>query len=169
MNGPGGPGRPQRLDEGRSPIRPASVDIAAAILVFGGLFGLTQLVAGDFVITGRLPARDPILGVAAILYAASIGLGLLIRTGRAWFPALNLAGLFAIVYLAALGHAVPLLLGLVHAAAAVLLFRSRRWFSEMAAARRPVSEATGPSRGPVRQTGAGSSGRRSSRRPSGRR
>lgn len=117
---------------GSRPDRPAAIDAVAALLVFGGLFGGTQLLFGDFVITGSLPAKGPILGVAAILYGASAVLGVLIRTGRGWFAALNLAGLFAIVYLAAFGQAVALLLGLGHAAAAVMLVRTRTWFGAMA-------------------------------------
>lgn len=169
MSRTGEAGRPAGLDEGHSPNRPAAVDIVAAILVFGGLFGMTQLFAGDFVITGSLPAKGPILGVAAILYGVSIGLGLVIRTGRAWFPALNLAGLFAIVYLAALEQAVALLLGLAHAGAAVLLFRSRSWFALMSRSRRSTRDPSKPTRGSGVQPGAGPSRRRSSRRPSGRR
>ncbi len=115
-------------ERGARPDRPATIDAVAALLVFGGLFGGTQLVFGDFVITGSLPAKGPILGVAAILYGASVVLGVLIRTGRGWFAALNLAGLFAIVYLAALGEAVALFLGIGHAVAAVMLVRTRTWF-----------------------------------------
>ncbi|MBI2763819.1 MAG: hypothetical protein HYX54_08745 [Chloroflexi bacterium] len=161
--------RPSGLDQGHSPTRPAAVDFVAAILVFGGLFGMTQLFVGDFVITGSLPAKGPILGIAAILYGASIGLGLLIRTGRAWLPALNLAGLFALVYFVALGHTVALLLGIVHGAATVMLFRSRGWFEAVARWRQPMGVASSLARGPGDQSPTGSSKRPSSRRPSGRR
>lgn len=114
------------------PIRPAAVDVVAALFVFGGLFGLTQLAFGDFVITGKLPAKGPILGVAAVLYAASIALGISVRTGRAWLGALNLAVLFAVVYVAAFDKPVALALGVAHGVAVVLLIRVRPWFATMA-------------------------------------
>jgi hypothetical protein len=115
------------------PRRPALIDTVAALFVFGGLFGASQLLVGDFVVTGSLPAKGPILGVAAILYAASVILGVFIRIGRYWLPAINLAALFAVAYLPAVGQPVAVALGAAHAAAAVILFRERRWFRAMAA------------------------------------
>ena len=120
------------------PIRPAAVDVVAALFVFGGLFGLTQLAFGDFVITGQLPAKGPILGVAAVLYVASIALGISIRTGRAWLGALNLAVVFAVVYVAAFGKPVALVLGVAHGLAAVILVRVRPWFAAVARWRDPA-------------------------------
>ena len=128
-----------RLDE--RPIRPAAVDVVAALFVFGGLFGLTQLAFGDFVITGQLPAKGPILGVAGILYAASMALGIGIRTGRAWLAALNLAVVFAVVCVAAFGKPVALALGAAHGIAAVVLIRVRPWFSAMSRWRNPAGAA----------------------------
>ena len=118
------------------PPRPAAIDLAAAILVFGGVFGFSQLVVGDYVLTGRLPAKDPILGVAIIAYGVAVVLGIVIRMGRAWLPALNFALLVALLYLPAAGRPLVLALVLAHAGAAVILVRNRRWFSEMAAWRR---------------------------------
>ncbi|MEO8462236.1 MAG: hypothetical protein ABI555_03415 [Chloroflexota bacterium] len=127
MSTPGGD-PPGPAVEGLAPSRPATLDAVAALLVFGGLFGIAQLLIGDFVITGRLPAKGPIVAVAALLYLASALLGIAIRTGRGWLAAVNLAGLFAIVYLAAFGQPVATLLGVAHAVAAVLLLRMRQWF-----------------------------------------
>jgi hypothetical protein len=122
------------------PPRPALVDTVAALFVFGGLFGASQLLVGDFVVTGSLPAKGPILGVAAILYAASVILGILLRVGRYWLPSINLAALFAIAYLPAVGQPVAVILGAAHAAAAVILFQERRWFAEVAAWRASITE-----------------------------
>ncbi len=120
------------------------MDTVAALLVFGGLFGASQLLAGDFVVTGSLPAKGPILGVAVILYAASAILGVLLRTGRFWLPSINLAALFAVAYLPAIGQPVAVALGAAHAVAAVILFRERGWFREMAALRSAADDGTGP-------------------------
>lgn len=131
MSTPGGH-PPGQATERLRPSRPAAIDAVAALLVFGGLFGIAQLLIGDFVITGRLPAKGPIIAVAAVLYVASALLGIAIRTGRGWLAAVNLAGLFGIVYLAAFGQPVATLLGVAHAVAAIQLLRTRRWFVLMA-------------------------------------
>lgn len=169
MNRPGEPGPASGRDGAVEPARPITVEIVAATLVFGGLFGATQLLFGDFVITGSLPAKGPILGVAAVLYVASVVLGVAIRTGRAWLPTLNLAGLFAIVYLAALGHAVALLLGVAHGVAAIMLFRARAWFGAMARWRHAPVETRASASRPTDQARTWTSRRGGSRRPSGRR
>lgn len=169
MTRPAGPGPASGQYGTERPARPFGVDVVAALLVFGGLFGATQLLFGDFVITGRLPARGPILGVAGILYAASISLGVAIRTGRAWLPALNLAGLFAVVYLAAFGHPVAMVLGAAHGTAVVLLFRARAWFGSMAGWRRSRLIATTPGPRSPGHPDSRSPRRGGSRRPSGRR
>ena len=132
-----------------APTRPALIDTVAALLVFGGLFGASQLLVGDFVVTGSLPAKGPIIGVATFLYGASVVLGLYVRLGRFWLPSINLAALFAIAYLPALGQPVAVGLGAAHAVAAVILFRERRWFRDMAAwrATRVGGEAPDPTVG----------------------
>jgi hypothetical protein len=132
-------GRPAAEPQPLPPPRPAIVDTVAALFVFGGLFGASQLVVGDFVVTGSLPAKGPILGVAAFLYAASVILGVCLRLGRYWLPSINLAALFAIAYLPAVGQPVAVVLGAGHAVAAVILFRERRWFAAMAAWRSSIT------------------------------
>ena len=125
------------------PPRPAAIDLAAAILVLGGLLGFSQLAVGDYVLTGSLPAKDPILGVATIAYAASIVLGVVVRMGRGWLPALNFALLVALLYLPAAGRPLVLTLVLAHALAAVIILRFRRWFADMAAWRRAPADPAG--------------------------
>ncbi|MCI0584562.1 MAG: hypothetical protein L0227_17015 [Chloroflexi bacterium] len=125
-----------RSGEGPPPGRPAAVDLAAAILVFGGLFGFVQLALGAYVVTGSLPAKGPIVGVSVIAYATSIVLGIAIRAGRAWLPALNFAVLVALLYLPAASRPLPLALALGHGLAAVLLAGRRRWFTDVATWRR---------------------------------
>jgi hypothetical protein len=152
------------------PPRPALVDTVAALFVFGGLFGASQLLVGDFVVTGSLPAKGPIVGVAAFLYGASVILGFFLRLGRYWLPSINLAVLFAIAYLPAFGQPVAVILGAAHAVAAVILFRERRWFTEMTARRtgRPIGA---PRAAPRAASAASAAGRRrrdqGSRRPPG--
>lgn len=112
--------------------RPPAIDVAAAILVFGGLFGFSQLAVGDFAVTGSLPTQVPILGVAVVLNGASVALGFFIRNGRGWLPALSLAALFALLYLAAMARPLNLVLGVAHLGAAAILLAHHRWFAEQA-------------------------------------
>ncbi len=116
----------------RPTARPGTADIAAAILVLGGLFGLSQLAVGDVLVTGSLPAKGPILGVATILYLASTSLGFAVHWGRAWFPALNLAVGFALVYALGFGRSSNVVLALAYAVAAAGLLRARWWFGRSA-------------------------------------
>jgi hypothetical protein len=133
-----------------SPSRPIAVAIAAAILVGGGLVGFTQLAFGTYVVTGSLPAKAPILGVAFMAYAACLVAGVLAWLGHGWLAAINLAAVVAVLYLPAAGR--PLTLGLViaHSVAVFLLARSRPWFAEMAA-RRGRSQTSSPGRATVRR------------------
>ena len=109
------------------------------ILVAGGLTGFSQVAAGEYVITGSLPAKAPIVGVALIVYLVSILIGVTLRTGRAWLAGLNLAILMALLYLPAVGRPLFLALIVAHAVAAAALVISRPWFSAAAASRRAAS------------------------------
>ena len=126
------------------PPRPAAIDLAAAILVFGGLFGYGQLLTGEYIVTGSLPARDPIVGVALIAYAASVVLGIVIRMGRGWLAALNFAAVVALLYLPAFDRPVILSLVVAHLIAVAILLVNRRWFGEMADWRRSPYDVDGP-------------------------
>ena len=129
-------GRADRGTTGTSKTaRPQVIEIAAAVLVLGGLFGLSQLLVGDYVITGSLPAKVPILGVALVLYLASTILGVTVRIGRGWLPALNLAGIFAVLLLLAMDRLANAVMALAYAVAFVILLRERRWFAAVSGAR----------------------------------
>jgi hypothetical protein len=121
----------------RPAARPGTADVAAAILVFGGLFGLSQLAVGDVLVTGSLPAKGPILGVATILYLGSTFLGFAVHWGRAWFPALNLAVGFALVYALGYGRLSNVVLAVAYAVAATGLLHARWWFGRSAVGRPP--------------------------------
>ena len=68
------------------PARPARVELAAAILIIGGIVGLIQVVASA---TAVPVGAEPFLAGTVALDAGSIAIGLLIRTGRAWLLAVN--------------------------------------------------------------------------------
>lgn len=118
------------LPRGRPAVdRPVRVDLAAAILAFVGLFGWAQLAIGDYAVTGSLPAKGPIVGVAFILYAAAIVLAVLVRMGRGWLAAVNLAAVFAIIHALAIGPRTNLLIAILTGIAFACLLAERRWFA----------------------------------------
>jgi len=145
---PGSRPRSANPDPARHPPRPALITVVAGLLVLGGLVGAAQLLVGDFVVTGSLPAKGPILGVAVILYAGSVTLGLLVLGGRGWLAAMNLTILFAIAYLPAFGRPMVVGLGLAHAAAAVILVSGRGWFAAMSAWRAGMRDVREPGQDP---------------------
>ena len=145
---PGSRPRTANPDPARHPPRPVLITVVAGLLVLGGLFGAAQLLVGDFVVTGSLPAKGPILGVAVFLYAGSVILGLLVLGGRGWLAALNLTILFAIAYLPAFGRPMVVGLGLAYAAAAVILVRRRGWFATMSAWRSGMRGVREPGQDP---------------------
>ncbi len=110
--------------------RPLGLTAAATVLIGAGLAGFLQLAIGEFAITGRLPAREPIVGVAVIAYLMGIAAGVLMASRRGWLLAVNLAALFAVVELAAAQRPEMLALGVAHAVAAVQLLAHRAWFEE---------------------------------------
>lgn len=120
-----------RSDGLPSTARPRPIGLAAAILVLGGVYGFSQLAWGDFVITGSLPMKAPIAGVAVILYGASVVLGCLAWLGRGWLPAISLAAAFALLYLVTLARPVNLGLGFAHVGVVMVLVAHRRWFARV--------------------------------------
>ena len=121
--------RPVQPPERPAPKRPLAVDLAALGLVLGGLVGISQVFLGTYVVTGSVPARAPILGVALVVYLVTVALGLAVRTGRGWLGALNLALLTALLYLPAAERPLIATLALAHTLVAAALLATRSWFA----------------------------------------
>lgn len=100
------------------PPRPVLIEVAAAILIVGGLTSLIGAVTAP--------------GVAGILFTmlnvAMIGLGLLIRRGRAWVLAVNVVAVALFLELTALPATFALVSIVMDAIVLWALFRHRRWF-----------------------------------------
>jgi hypothetical protein len=120
-----------------APDRPASIELAAAVMLVAGAFGLAQTLFGDVSIAGSAGLASPIVTIALTLDVLSIVTGALIRTGRWWTVCLNVAAVFAFLYLAAFPDPVAIVLGLSQAVVVAVLLRQRAWFDAMAASRRP--------------------------------
>lgn len=127
-----------RLDEEppqfTAPSRPAVVELAAAVLIVGGILGLIG-VAGN---AAGLPAgTEPLVLLTAGLNAASIAVGLLVRTGRAWLVAVNYVAVLGFLDLtAAGGSGLAAMLGVADVLVVVILVLNKAWFDAKARERR---------------------------------
>jgi hypothetical protein len=113
------------------PSRPALVELAAAILIVGGIVGLIQVAsASDDVPAGA----EPFLAGAVALDAGSVALGLLVRTGRAWLLAVNYAAVLGFLDLLGAGASpFSLMLGLADLLVVAILLGTKPWFDAMSA------------------------------------
>ncbi len=100
------------------PARPILVELAAAILIVGGL---TSLV-------GSLAAPG-LLGIAFVgLNVAMVILGVLIRRGRAWLVAVNVAAVALFLEVTALPSAFAIVFAVLDGIVLAALLRHRAWF-----------------------------------------
>lgn len=101
------------------PPRPILVEVAAAVLIVGGLTSLIGALAAP--------------GVAGILFtalnAAMIVLGVLIRRGRGWVVAINVVAVALFLELTALPSGYAFVAIAMDAIVLVALFRHRSWFA----------------------------------------
>ena len=108
------------------PSRPAPVELAAAILIVGGIVGLIQVTSS----AGDVPAgAQQFLAATVALGAGSIVLGLLIRRGRAWLLAVNYAAVLGFLDLLGAGASpFALMLGLADLLVVGILLATKAWF-----------------------------------------
>ena len=125
---------PTELAIGDRLPRPVLVELAAAILIVGGVLGALGAVGG----AGALPAgTGALLALTIGLNIASIVVGVLIRTGRLWILDVNYAAVLGFLDLTAAGSSpLALMLGIADVAVVVILLVHRPWFEERARARR---------------------------------
>jgi hypothetical protein len=124
-----------------APARPVSIELAAGVTIGEGLFGI---------ITSAMAPQVPdassagIVGASIALQLLGILVGLLIRSGRAWIVGLNVAAIYAFLYLSAFPDPVSILLGLgqLFIVGALSFGPNRAWFDAMGEWRAtPGSEA----------------------------
>lgn len=124
------------------PVRPASVEFAAAILMVGGAI---QLLLGLTTLPGLPPGAEGIAALTLALNVATIATGVLIRAGRAWLVALNFAAILGFLdLLGAGGSPLQLMLGGAEVLVVVILLARKPWFDalgEWRAARPAMKDA----------------------------
>ena len=119
------------------PARPASVELAAAILMVSGAVQLILAVATPAgpVSASASEAGAIFTALALALDVASIALGLLIRLGRGWLLTINVAAVLGFLDLsgAAFGSTVLPLVGVSEVVAVAILLARKPWFDAMSA------------------------------------
>lgn len=119
--------------EPTAPSRPATIELAAAILVVGGVISLVGALSA---LIGAVSGGDPFLGLTVALAVGSIVVGLLTRLGRAWIVAVNYVAVLGFLDLLASGASpLSLMLGLADILVLVILFARKPWFDAMRAHR----------------------------------
>ena len=130
------------------PDRPASVELAAALLIVGGVFAIAEALLSGPVVGGSSqgPGIEAYLSVALDLL--SVALGISIRRGRGWVATLNVATIYAFLYLTALPNPIALLFGLANLLVVGVLISRRPWFDAMRAWRMRDEAAAADGRRP---------------------
>jgi hypothetical protein len=112
------------------PTRPGTVELAAAMLIVGGVLGAISALASSTTAPAGLEAL-PLLTLSLTLLQVAVGL--LIRLGRFWLLAVNYVAVLAFLDLLAAGISpLALMLGLSEALAVVILLMRKPWFDAMA-------------------------------------
>jgi hypothetical protein len=109
--------------------RPVLLELATAMLIVAGALSvLTSIEAvAQMADRGTVEPSVALLSVATGL--ASVVLGLLLRTGRAWLVGINLAAIAGFLELSS-GNVVGLLYGLLDVFVVVALVATREWFRQ---------------------------------------
>ena len=124
------------------PARPASVELAAAILIVGGVIGV---LAGVNSAAGLPAGLEPFLAFTIALGAGSIVVGVLVRFGRLWILAVNYVAVLGFLDLMASGVSpLALMLGVADLLVVGILLVRKPWFDELAAWRAERAAAGRP-------------------------
>lgn len=125
LTGPEESGEPRDASVVPAPVRarrPVLLELAAAILVVGGLTGLL----------GTVATLDPASGALDVLFTGlavlTVVVGLLVRAGRAWILDVNVVAVALFVEATALPSAVAVLFVALDTIVLFALIRHRAWF-----------------------------------------
>jgi len=119
------------VDEADAPLpaRPAAVELAAALLIVGGVISVLSAVSN---VSSLPPGVEPILALTVALAIGSVVVGVLVRLGRVWLVAVNYAAVLGFIDLLGAGASpLSLTLGLADVLVVVILFRYKPWFDEL--------------------------------------
>jgi hypothetical protein len=103
------------------------IELAAAILVVGGLMSVLSSVEVVAHLATRGDAVEPLAVLTLAIGLASVILGILVRFGRAWIVALNVVAVAAFLELTS-GTIVGLLFGGLDLFVVLVLLLEQRWY-----------------------------------------
>lgn len=129
------------------PARPGAVELAAAILIVSGVLGLIGTIGA---LSGLPAGTEIVVAITAALNLGSIGIGLLVRSGRAWLLAVNYVAVLGFLDLTAgAGSGLALMLGLADVLVVVILLLHKPWFDAIRVRRRRLAAGRRVSSPPV--------------------
>ena len=115
--------------EGRQrPPRPAWVELAAAMLVVSGATSLIQTVSAFASLADRTTPSEPLFLLSIAIGIGTVVLGILVRYGRAWLVAVNVAAIAGFLELTS-GTPQGLVLGALDVIVVAILVSQRPWFA----------------------------------------
>ena len=122
------------LDSSRPPAperppRPVIIELAAAILIVGGIAEILGA-AGVALGAGSVPTAGPILAIELGIDLLTVAIGLLVRAGRSWLVCINVVAVLVFLEFTAVpsGSAVAISLAALDAFVFVAIARHRAWF-----------------------------------------
>lgn len=119
---------PDGLPEPERPPRPMTVELAAALMITSGLVSTL----GSIQVAMALSARgEEAGGLLALELAIGVGtalLGILVRFGKAWLVAVNVAAIAGFLEFTS-ASAAGVLFGAMDVIVVLLLMRDRPWFA----------------------------------------
>ena len=121
-------GRPAKADRPERPRRPVGVEIAAAIMIVSGALGTLVSIEAAVQLSDQGTFDEPLAALSIAIGVATLVLGLLVRVGRAWLIAVNVAAVAGFLEITS-GSAIGLLFGVLDVAVVALLVRDRPWFT----------------------------------------
>jgi len=126
---PGGTtGRKPKPDPVERPRRPAGVELAAAIMIVSGAVGTLVSIEAAMRLSEQGELDEPLAVLSVAIGVATVVLGLLVRVGRAWLVAINVAAVAGFLEITSFS-APGLLFGLMDVLVVALLLRDRPWFT----------------------------------------
>lgn len=112
------------------PARPGAIELAAALLIVGGVLGVLGVLATSGAIEPAGPEALPLLTL--VLNLAQIAVGFLIRGGWLWLVAINYVAVLGFLDVLAAGASpLSLMLGLAEVVVVVILMIHRPWFESL--------------------------------------
>jgi hypothetical protein len=109
------------------PRRPVLIEIAAAVLVIGGVVSILTSIEAMSQLARQGTPIDTIAGLSLAIGAGILLLGLFVRSGRGWLVALNVVAVIAFLELLS-GTIVGLVFGLLDLGVVLALVWERAWF-----------------------------------------